>query len=161
MTKRLTNLIGAGLVAGAGLMSYGCAELGGVMATSNDPKARAMGIALNIAGEHDNRMEEAKEGRSGGNNSSKIYIDENLLPQGITPQSKAVYSVIVKDEYSERDFRKMQEINLQGCPEDFKQRYLRHIEAWKSKNEGAIRYTYNEVKRSALDYGVRVEENNP
>lgn len=94
MTKRLTNLLGAGLVAGAGLLSGGCAELGAVFMTSDNPIVKLTGTALYVGGEHENRMEEAREGRS------QINVNTSNSKNGDNPVAP-YYSFFTANRYQD------------------------------------------------------------
>jgi hypothetical protein len=75
MKKTLRNIIG-----GLGLLALvsGCTGMGAAMQTSNDPRTRLIGTIMYHESAHNERMEEAREGRS----------QVNVNTQGVTYNSE-------------------------------------------------------------------------
>jgi hypothetical protein len=250
MKKILLRFLG--LVA-LGILT-GCAGMGAVMSTSDDPATRALGTLMYVEGSHEQRMREAEAGRSQVNvntqgqspqqgrtglpenvvysdgkyspasgytwinpndqndlrvipknvivnadgsfkpapgytwinpndqkdlrvkkknhegyftvdTSGKWYIDKNIiLGNTISDETKSIYSAIIQDSSLSiksgdnaraHYIEALKKIDFQQSPDEFKEAYMRHIDAWERNSKDEIGSTWNEVERIALKYGVR------
>jgi hypothetical protein len=99
------------------------------------------------------------------NTSSKWYIDENIiLGNMISDETKSIYSSIIQDtslsiksgdNAREHYVEAAKKIDFQQSPAEFKEAYMRHINAWERNSKEEINSTWNEIERMALKYGVR------
>jgi len=81
------GLVALATVGSLGLLS-GCAEMGAAMLNDDDPDNNMLGAIMYTHGTHDQRMEEAREGRSEVN----VYTNNAQSPQDITPQGLFTYN---------------------------------------------------------------------
>lgn len=63
-----------------------------------------------------------------------------------------------KDEAVTSYVRNLKRVPLDDCPEDFREAYEVHIEAWESRNEERIKGTWMDVLAIARLHGVMVPE---
>ena len=97
--------------------------------------------------------------------SSKWYIDKNIIIGNvISDETKSIYSAIIQDssisiksgpEAREHYIEELEKIDFQQSPAEFKEAYMRHINAWQRNNKEEIESTWNEIERIALKYGIR------
>lgn len=97
--------------------------------------------------------------------SSKWYIDKNIILENvISDETKSIYSAIIQDssisiksgpEAREHYIEELKKIDFQQSPAEFKEAYMRHINAWQRNSKEEIESTWSEIKRIALKYGIR------
>jgi len=100
MKKGLRSIIGTGLfIMGSAGFLGGCTGMGAVMSTSDDPRARLVGTLMYHEGAHEERMKEAREGRT----NVKVYGREtyNSEERAILNHVKSMPRVIYQGINSE------------------------------------------------------------
>jgi len=100
--------------------------------------------------------------------SSKWYIDKDIiLGNVISDETKSIYSAIIQDssisiksgpEAREHLIEALKKIDFQQSPDEFKEAYIRHVNAWQKNNKEEIVSTWNEIERIALKYGIRKKQ---
>jgi len=152
------------------LLGGGCLEL--------TPQGRAVGQSLlihaakeSISGKVNPRTTNVYnqgQGRESSNENGNLYIDSSLFK---TPkdekEAKSIYYILRMDKYYSKThskanyIKKMRAFDLEGCPEDFKEAYRKHLQSWESyldvsngENFLSIDSTWREVLDIAFKEGV-------
>ena len=169
MTKRSGFLLVAISVAFVGLI--GCSEYGNAVARDlamrGTQQAVVSGVRNEIEGPRGTTVNVSSQVRPAGTPATEWYIDEDLiLGDEISDEAKSIYSVIIQDAHigssaTTADISRMRYVELaekmdfKVSPDEFREAYQKHVDAWRRGSQAEVHSTWAEVTRIALKYGVR------